>query len=326
MRRKYGRLRKKENIVVFPGTFEKLVEQGTTYVETGDYEKAVEEFDQAILYEPDYPEFLVPYAIALYEIKEFERAKEIASQLLHSGTANYIEAMELYITISIQLQEYEEVELTIEALMDEKIVPEELVNKFTYLRDLNNRMWGRYGKDMSTGAEVELTIEEFDEMDVMTQQHTLASLEDANLIPLIPLLKEVSERREGSPLVKTFALTLLGQASYTDEIVVRKFDFETTVVPAEMTLPGADEKTQAVLFAMEQLLEKDPSRLSLATGLIEKFAITAFPFSWGNWSPEEIASAYDEYIESLFANNILANNQLNILIKRVDLVSELEKG
>ena len=45
---------------------------------------------------------------------------------------------------------------------------------------------------------------------------------------LIPLLEEVAERPEGSPLVITFALTLLHQASYTDEIVVQKFGFETS--------------------------------------------------------------------------------------------------
>ena len=37
----------------------------------------MEAFDQAIVYEPDYPEFLGPYAVALYETKDFERAKEI---------------------------------------------------------------------------------------------------------------------------------------------------------------------------------------------------------------------------------------------------------
>ena len=87
MRRKYGRLRKKENVVVFPGTFEKLVEKGVVSVEQGKFEQAVEAFDQAIIYEPDYPEFLGPYAVALYETKDFERAKEIAAKLLHSGTA-----------------------------------------------------------------------------------------------------------------------------------------------------------------------------------------------------------------------------------------------
>ena len=86
MRKKYGRLRKRENVIVFPGTFEKLVATGMDCVEHKQFEKAVEAFDQAIIYEPDYPEFLGPYAVALYETKDFVRAKDIAARLLHSGT------------------------------------------------------------------------------------------------------------------------------------------------------------------------------------------------------------------------------------------------
>ena len=144
LRRKYGRLRKKANVIVFPGTFEKLVEKGLASVEKGEFEQAVKAFDQAIVYEPDYPEFLGPYAVALYETKDFERAKEIAARLLHSGAANYIDAMELYLTISIQLQQYEEVEMTIGTLIDEGVVPNAKLNKFRYLRELNERLSERY--------------------------------------------------------------------------------------------------------------------------------------------------------------------------------------
>ena len=76
--------------------------------------------------------------------KIFTVRKILAARLLHSGTANYIDAMELYLTISIQLQEYEEVEMTIDTLIDEGIIPHELLNKFTYLRELNNRLSTRY--------------------------------------------------------------------------------------------------------------------------------------------------------------------------------------
>ena len=43
--------------------------------------------------------------------------------------------MELYLTISIQLQEYEEVEMTIDTLLEEGIIPHELLTKFNYLRE-----------------------------------------------------------------------------------------------------------------------------------------------------------------------------------------------
>lgn len=324
MRRKYGRLRKKENLIIFPGTFERLVERGTVSVELGEYEDAVEAFDQAILYEPDYPEFLVPYAIALYETKEFIKAKEIATRLLYSGTTDYIEAMELYLTISIQLQEYEEVEVTIDALISEGIIPNELLKKFNYLRDLNNRLAKRYGDAIPPLTKAPFTIEAFNEMDSLMQQHALASLEGTDLHVVVPLLTEVVERTDLSPLVVTFALTLLHQAGHTGEVTVQKFGLKAVVIPSEMTLPGQDDATQNIIALVERLLVKDPSRLQLAKGTIEKFAITAFPFQWGDYSEEEIATTYVQYIESLFSGRQVPKTSLSQLIKRIDTESDLE--
>ena len=122
-------------------------------VELEEFELAVEAFDQAITYEPDSSEFLAPYAVALYETKDFQRAKDISARLLHSGATNYIDAMELYLTISIQLQEYDEVEMTIDTLIDEGIIPQEFLTKFTYLRELNSRMSERYTMDELPPAE-----------------------------------------------------------------------------------------------------------------------------------------------------------------------------
>ena len=101
---------------------------------------------------------------------------------------------------------------------------------------------------------------------------------------MIEVLEDIVESVHLSPLVITFALTLLHQANYTDELTIRKFGEELPIVPATMTLPGQDEQTRKVLLATEQLLEKEPSRLELAKGLIEKFAITAFPFGWATTS------------------------------------------
>lgn len=324
MPRKYRRLRKKGNIIVFPGTFEKLVSDGMKHVEQKQFYQAVEAFDQAILYEPDYPEFLGPYAVALYETKDFERAKDIAARLLHSGTSSYIDAMELYLTISIQLQEYEEVEMTIETLMDEGIIPQELLAKFNYLRELNNRLSKRYAIDELSMIEAPFTFEDFLDMDVLTQQHTLASLEGTDLRLMIPVLTDIAEGIHLSPLVVTFALTLLHQADYSNEITVQKFGQSRDVVPALMTLPGQDEQTKEVLAILEQLLIQDPSRFELAQGLVEKFAITAFPFGWGDYHSEEIAEAYIHYIESLFSGEELPNVPLCSLIKQMDLETDFE--
>lgn len=292
--------------------------RGINCVQEKQYSQAVEAFDQAILFEPDYPEFLGPYAVALYETKDFVRAKDIASRLLHSGSANYIDAMELYLTISIQLQEYDEVEMTIDTLLDEDIIPPDLVKKFNYLRELNSRLSERYTPDELISIDSLFTFEDFLGMDVITQQHTLASLEGTDLQSITPVLVDIAESVYLSPLVVTFALTLLHQAGYKNELTIQKFGSEKTVIPTFMTLPGQDDQTQQVLAILEQLLVKDPTRFEMAQGLVEKFAITAFPFGWGSHEAEEVAEAYLYYIDSLFSGEELPDTPLCALIKQLD--------
>src|SRR5690625_1980394 len=181
--------------------------------------------------------------------------------------------------------------MKINILLEEGFGPPEMQSKFTYLRDLNNRLALRYGKDESIVAEARFTVELYREMDVLLQQRMLASLDGTDLRGMTELLEDIAESENFSPIVVTFALTLLHQANYTRQITIRKFGMENEIVPATMTLPGQDELTRAVLAELEKLLTQDPSRLELAYGLVEKFTITAFPFDWGDYSPEDIASS-----------------------------------
>src|SRR5690606_25446083 len=141
-------------------------------------------------------------------------------------------------------------------------------------------------------------------------------LEGTDLSDLIPLLKEIAERDDMAPLVTTFALTLLQQAGYTEEVIVHMVGWKKSIIPVNMTLPGQDDMTKEVLANIERLLLKDPSRLEMAHSLIEKFAITAFPFGWGEYLVEEVAEAYTTYIECLFSGAPLPETELHALIHR----------
>ncbi|AOV07573.1 tetratricopeptide repeat protein [Sporosarcina ureilytica] len=324
MRKKYGKLRKKGNLIVFPGTAEKLIREGMHYVEHHQFEQAVHSFEEAMQFEPESDEFLLPYAIALYEIKAFRRAKDITSMLLNRGPEDYIGTMELYLTILIHLEEYEDVEMKIDILLEEGFVPKGMLSKFTYLRDLNKRLALRYGSEESIVAKAPFTLDEFMAMDVLGQQQLLASLDGTDLHAVTELLEDIVESVHLSPIVITFALTLLHQAQYSKQVTVHKFGLEKEVIPASMALPGQDERTQAVLAELEKLLTQDPSRLELAYGLVEKFMIIAFPFDWGSYSAEEIANSYIVYIESLFSGEELPYTPLLAFIKQLDNDSDFE--
>lgn len=324
MRKKYGKLQKKGNLIVFPGTADRLIREGMHYFENQQYEQAVHSFEDAMQFEPESDDFLLPYATALYELKDYGRAKELTTLLLNRGTKNYISTMELYLTILIHLEEYEDVEMKIGVLIEEGFVPQELLNKFTNLRDLNQRLATRYGEDESQKKEAPFTFEEFTQMDVLLQQQMLASLDGTDLQSMTEVLEDIAESVHFSPIVVTFALTLLHQAGYNRTLTIRKFGLEKDLNPAEMPLPGQDNQSQAILAELEKLLAKDPSQLELAYGLVEKFSITAFPFDWGNYSVEEIADAYIQYIDSLFSGEELPYTPLLAFIEQLDKASDVE--
>ena len=91
-----------------------------------------------------------------------------------------------------------------------------------------------------------------------------------------------------------------------------------------MPLPGQDAFTKNVLSTVEEILVKDPSRFEMAKSLIEKFAITAFPFYWGEYDEEDVANAYVQYIECLFTGEDLPNTSLHTFIKQIDDLSNFD--
>lgn len=324
LRKRHGRIRKINNILVFPGTYERLLQRGVAAVDKLDYEEAVIAFEQAYMINQEATEFLGQYAIALYETKQFALAKEITQQLLQSGAAQYFDAMELYLTILIQLQEYEEVEKTIQTLMDEGIIPEEARPRFIYLRDLSGRLSKRYGEHQPLPNSLPFTLDQFTNWPQSRQQLALASLEGTDVTVVKPILIQIAENSSMAPLVITFALTLLQQAKVEDEVYVQKMGKQGSVSPHALPLPGMDEQTLTILEMIEDKYEKDPSRLQFVKGLIRKYALTMFPFNWGVYTSEEIVEAYNHYIQHLFTEEPLPNTALINLILEIEQTQEGE--
>ncbi|MCM3710735.1 DUF3196 family protein [Sporosarcina luteola] len=320
MRHRYGRLIKKDNIVVFPGALERLIEKGLDAIEDTDYAEAVEAFGQAYHFDPDNTRILAPYAVSLYETKDFTLAKEVATKLLHSGTTEYLDAMELYLAISIQLQDYEEVEMTIETLLDEDIVPPNMQKKFNYLRELNRRLSSKYIREELEPRQLEaFTMEEFMDGTTETQQGILALFENRELDKTtIDLLSQIVEEENLHPIVITYALVLLRESGFDGEVTIRKFGRTKRVIPAELELPSQDERSVEVVNQIGEFFEKDPSRMQMAIDASLRYGIMAYPFCWDGYTTSEVADAYKQYIESMFTGEPVDTTELNSWIRTVD--------
>lgn len=316
--RKLRKFRDYDNVFIFPGTYERLVREGERYLSEQKYEEAVQAFEGAIQLEPTSEEFLFSYAIALYETKDYPNAKSISLLALESGHGDYMLLMELYLTVLIHLEEYEEVELSAQALIEEGLVPPDMLSKFIYLRDLNRRLAFRYSEDEVVEVEAPMSFVEFKEKDLYSQQQFLTSLKGTSLKRSICLLEEIVESSDVPSSIITFTLMLLKEINYDRKVIVQKYGEKREVIPKDIVLPGQDLHSQAILEEVGRKLEKDPSKLQFVDGAIRKFTINAFPFSWGEYSVEMIADAYIQYIDHLITGEALPENPLFLLIQKVD--------
>lgn len=304
-------------MIVFPGTVERLLDQAEDAMQAEEFEEAVRISEQLLEIAPDIPEIPGLLAVALYEIKEFEKAKPYAVLWLQSDMSDYFEAMELYLAICMQLQNYEEVEDTIGALLDEEVIPSELKQKFMYLRELNGRLLNRFTDDFSAQPKETISFEMFLQMDRFQQQQLLAQLESNGAGDSHELLAKIAVYDNLPPVLRTVALVLLRNSGFKEPLVIRKFGRGLSVIPSQLPLPGEDAVTKQIFTLLQRALDKDPSRLTLIEEAVKKFALISYPLDWGA-PAESVACAYENYSMFLFEGTPLPQTALHKLIFEID--------
>lgn len=304
-------------MVVFPGTLERLHREGRQAMERDLHEEAVRNFESILEIDPEDYTVFDGLAISLYEMKEHERAKEYALLAMQNQAGDYIELLELYLAISIQLQQYDEVELTIQGLLEKEIIPQDSLQKFQYLRELNGRLSKRYEEEPEE-SEPSITLEQFKEMGPMEQQEFMLTLQHQKLQPYFPLLVNIVEADDSLPIVQTYALLLLQQSGFEESLSVRKYHFETETNPSRLISPEEDQFIGEVQFLAKSQFEKDPTASELADNLILKYSVLLFPFHWGPYTAEEVAGAYVDYTKQLLYGKLVEETSLLTFIRSVD--------
>ncbi|KGR83392.1 tetratricopeptide repeat protein [Lysinibacillus odysseyi] len=318
-----------ENVVVFPGTVEKLLDQAHAYAENYQYDRANEKFNEALQYTAGDEVTLSVYAYSLYEAREFEKAKEICERLLEIGPSMYFEAMELYLTICMQLRQFTQVEKIIESLMEEEVIPEDQIEKFTRLKNLNadiaeNKRAQEDEEMIQESIGNEFSIEGFLEKKAEEQLIIVHELMMTNIRPIAFSLKEIIEHEQTHPFVKSLILLLLVEQEVSMEIEIKKFDRALSVNPARLELPTKLPHFQAVAGMVMKELEQEPSTLELVQHLIAKHAIATYPFEWLDYSDEDVALSYIEYVGAMFGKAQGMNGEVINFLHHLEKLTELQ--
>lgn len=323
-----------ENVVLFPGTVNKLIADAHEYVESYQYDLANKSFEEALKYsDGDGDEVtLSVYAYSLYEAKSFEKAREVCEQLLKMGPTMYLEVMELYLTVCMQLKQFKQVEQIISSLLEEGAIPAEQMEKFERLKELNaNIAQNAIKQEDFTVGSIEIDQEIFMLENFLTlppaKQLTLVhELTSRNIRSIVKHLKAIIENDGTHPFIKSIVLILMVEQQVDMAIKISKFSLVKEVNPVSLELPTTMPQFQVVSSLVAEKLEKEPSALEMVEYLLSKHAIVAYPFEWLDYDSEDVAQGYIDLVQTMFGNIREMDVELAEFLQYLEKLAELQEG
>lgn len=320
-----------DNVVIFPGTVEKLIAQAHEFVENYQYDLANKNFEEALKYTEGDELTLSVYAYSLYETKSFEKAKDVCERLLSIGPTMYLEVMELYLTICMQLKQFKQVERIITSLLEEGAIPEEQIEKFERLKDINANIAGNVVKQEEpvrnhNDVDPEMfNLQQFMSLPPSKQLNTVHELTMLNIRPIVHHLKAIIENEETHPFIKSIVLILLVEQQVDTNLTIRKFDKVMNVNPAKLELPTKMPQFTQVSKLVVEKLEKEPSTLEMVEYLIAKHSIVTYPFEWLSYDSEDVAISYIDFVKTMFGSVHEMDYELVEFLQNLEKLTELQE-
>ncbi|WP_033544099.1 tetratricopeptide repeat protein [Planococcus sp. CAU13] len=325
MRRKYRDLKRKGNVVVFPTTINRLLTEGMTLLKQERYEEARDGLYQVLSYEPEHPAALGAYSYCLYELGDYEEALEVCRELLKVGPIHYLETMELYISILMQVREFEEAERVIEVLIEENVLPEERLEQFHLLRDLNERI---ASKSIENIDPEQFSTEAFLALAPYEQERKVMELPPSSFKPLTKKMLALVEHPEIDLLTKTYILFILHQEKIDAKAIIHKFHYTGEFNVADLPNPQTSPRVTEIKDIFAEQLAKDPTRLEMVNELFERHVYLFYPFLMDDYESKEVAEAYMTYLDLLFSGDIdfSSDEELHNMVIKAEMWFETRNG
>ncbi|WP_335547147.1 tetratricopeptide repeat protein [Neobacillus drentensis] len=275
-------VKKIDNIIFFPGLEKRLTDKGLENLEKKKYTEAINLLEQAREHDPENDEILIGLVLAYFEASSFKKAKALAKEMLHQGIGDYLQMVDLYLTILIQLHEYQEIVTTVEALLDEKEIPPEKHDHFLTILQFSRRMAENRHLDLDEPEPEEAPVKKLNllAVDNPNEQMLLVSnLADKNIRPYLPEIADYLEAEAGHPFLKTILLTLLKEQEIDRELSIKKFGLERKVIPTQLQEIREEPRMNEVKNLLETRLESEnPVLFENTREMVERNFFMSYPF------------------------------------------------
>jgi tetratricopeptide (TPR) repeat protein len=240
--------KQKKKVVEFPNLKHRLLEKAMSTMKEKKFAKALLLFEQARENEYAYAEVELGMIVCYMELGQLAEARNRCKKMLREDIGDYFHILQIYITILIQLKEYEEVKNTIEAILEEDRIPAQYAQNFYQLLEFARKMLP--GQDEAQDKEKEepvthddshsFPIEKLHTGTLQKQYEIIQQLKQMHIRPYLPDIKQYLQDVDKHPVLKTFLLHMLKEQGVEKEFRVHKLGQTAIVVPKD--LPTGEEE------------------------------------------------------------------------------------
>lgn len=292
-------VKQRENIIFFPGLEKRLTEKGLECLKQKQYTEAILFLEEARELDSENEDIAIGLILSYFETSSYTKARDLAKEMLLKGLGDYLQMVDLYLTILIHLHEYNEIISTIEALLDEKEIPPEKNEHFQSILQFSRRMAESGPFLQNKDEKVEKIVDQpmnlnlFSIKDLREQMLLISSLSNKNIRPFFNEIQEYLREKSGHPFIKTMLLNLLKEQEIDQKVEIEKFGQMRGIVPIEL----ADIKSQPIVMEVENILkdkveDKNPILFENIKSLMDRYFFIIYPFSLKPDTPFAWAAAF----------------------------------
>lgn len=273
---------KNDNVVLFPGSADYLVQKGLQHFKEGNKEQALLHFQQALTHEKKHPDASYGLLLVYADMGELEEGRMLAEKMLEEGIGEYIDILRVYVSILAQLEEYETVVSILEAAMKEDVIPLHMKEELKGFLSFSQQMQAEEKRFFSP-VEDELLTEWKTRLQSGTEEQKLATINELQKQKpdaVMPIIEDILKDKTSTPLLQSLLLLLLKDWQVEKHVWVEKRERKGEFSP--ISLPGLEETTvyiQTAKLLKEQLEQTDPVLLKETIRLLKQLVLYYYPFS-----------------------------------------------
>ncbi|WP_221566319.1 hypothetical protein [Alkalihalobacillus sp. TS-13] len=272
-------------IVYFPNLTAKLVNKGMSALKQKKYKESLNFFRQLIEMEPDHPQGNVGVVLSLVELGDLREAKEKCDEILKKDIGEYYDVLQIYISILIQLGDYEEVVEILEAVIQEQSLPPQMAENFYQLLYFSRKMAEEEPSEdfvfetKFSDQEVEHLSEQLKSSDSKKQWQAVQSIEKPDQPVVRHELKNFLTYPDANPSLKTIVLQMLKDGDASESIRIHKFGKTMSVSPDQLhDIPEGQFYRLVKTIIEHQLEQQNPTLLEMAVQIWDHYLFMIYPF------------------------------------------------